>query len=297
MQFLKNTFLLAVLILQMPISAQAQFQLDDRHITTALRMVGHQLLLLSGDSTSRVLPVEKTTDQYRVSFEAPLAIEPDELVSLVDSIAGETHIASSYVVSIEQCDSGEVVYSFEIGASDKVDIIPCRGRPLPTDCYEIVFSILEVEVPNIPINISETNNAAAQGSGNLPMAVSAVLLVIITVLWFYFRKEEKAVVPNEGSIALGLYSFDVINMNLIRNGKKTELTSKECDLLNLLLSNANETLERDAILNKVWGDEGDYVGRTLDVFISKLRKKLEADPTLKIVNVRGVGYKLVIGEA
>lgn len=295
MHFLRNTFLIFALILGISFSVSGQYQLDDKHITTALRMVGHELLLHSGDSVSRVLPIERSTDTYRITFEAPLAIEPDLLVSLVDSVVEVSNIASSYVVSVEQCDSGEVVYSFEIGASDRVDIIPCRGRPLPKDCYEIVFSILEV--PNIPNNISETNNAAAQGPGNLPMAVSAGLLVIITVLWFYFRKEEKAVGPNEGSITLGLYSFDVINMNLIRNGKKTELTSKECDLLNLLLSNANETLERDTILNKVWGDEGDYVGRTLDVFISKLRKKLEADPTLKIVNVRGVGYKLVVGGA
>ena len=55
----------------------------------------------------------------------------------------------------------------------------------------------------------------------------------------------------------------------------------------------NTTVERDVILNMVWGDEGDYVGRTLDVFISKLRKKLEADSSVKIVNIRGVGYKLV----
>jgi len=55
----------------------------------------------------------------------------------------------------------------------------------------------------------------------------------------------------------------------------------------------NTTVEREVILNIVWGDEGDYVGRTLDVFISKLRKKLEVDSSIKIVNIRGVGYKLV----
>jgi len=49
-------------------------------------------------------------------------------------------------------------------------------------------------------------------------------------------------------------------------------------------------------LANVWGDQGDYVGRTLDVFISKLRKKLEADTNVRIVNIRGVGYKLVLGE-
>ena len=60
-----------------------------------------------------------------------------------------------------------------------------------------------------------------------------------------------------------------------------ELSSKETDLLFLLFSNENTTLEREHILNVVWGDEGDYVGRTLDGFISKLRKKLEADASVK----------------
>jgi DNA-binding response OmpR family regulator len=85
-------------------------------------------------------------------------------------------------------------------------------------------------------------------------------------------------------------------MNLSFEDKIIELTSKEADLLFLLYSAANNTLERKVILNTVWGDEGDYVGRTLDVFISKLRKKLEADSNLKIVNIHGVGYKFVMND-
>lgn len=64
-------------------------------------------------------------------------------------------------------------------------------------------------------------------------------------------------------------------------------------MLLLLHANVNQTIERVEILNIVWGDEGDYIGRTLDVFISKRRKKLEGDTNLQIVNIRGVGYKLV----
>ena len=79
------------------------------------------------------------------------------------------------------------------------------------------------------------------------------------------------------------------------NKEFIELTSKEADLLLLLCDSANTTVERENILKTVWGDEGSYVGRTLDVFISKLRKKLEADETIKILNIRGVGYRLVIG--
>jgi DNA-binding response OmpR family regulator len=62
----------------------------------------------------------------------------------------------------------------------------------------------------------------------------------------------------------------------------------------LLHGSANSTTERDVILNAVWGEDGDYVGFTLDVFILKLRKKLENDESLRIVNIHGVGYKLIV---
>ena len=81
---------------------------------------------------------------------------------------------------------------------------------------------------------------------------------------------------------------------LILKEERIELSGKESELLMLLAEFMNTTVEREVILNKVWGDEGDYVGRTLDVFISKLRKKLEADPNIKIANIRGIGYKLVL---
>ena len=100
--------------------------------------------------------------------------------------------------------------------------------------------------------------------------------------------------PNPNWISLGKYHFDKLNSELILEEQRIELTSKEADLLFLLYETVNTTIERDVLLNKVWGDEGDYIGRTLDVFISKLRKKLEFDERIKIVNVRGVGYKLVM---
>ena len=83
-------------------------------------------------------------------------------------------------------------------------------------------------------------------------------------------------------------------MKLFYQNERTELTGKEAELLHLLYRQANSTIDRGIILKEVWGDEGDYVGRTLDVYISKLRKKLEADNRLKIINLRGIGYKLII---
>ncbi len=95
-------------------------------------------------------------------------------------------------------------------------------------------------------------------------------------------------------VNIGLFQFDQKGMRLNLKAQSIELSSKETDLLYLLFTNENKTLEREYILNVVWGDEGDYVGRTLDVFISKLRKKLEADSNVKIINVRGVGYRFVV---
>ncbi|MBL4708722.1 MAG: response regulator transcription factor [Flavobacteriales bacterium] len=123
-----------------------------------------------------------------------------------------------------------------------------------------------------------------------------LLLLVVACVVFFFWKKKQITSTDLNIIRIGRYHFDQRNMKLFMEKIETELTSKEADLLSLLHTSANTTLERDHILNVVWGDEGDYVGRTLDVFISKLRKKLEADPNVKIVNVRGVGYKLVLNE-
>src|SRR5690606_13428819 len=235
-------------------------------------------------STSRVLPITTNGETYELSFETPIAIEPDTLVALVDSVVKQAQIASSYLVEILQCDSKEVLYSYEVGGPGKMDIVPCRGRDLPVDCYLLSFTILEVPLVLPSYNSAQTNVASTQPAGTMPLVVSAGLLIGITFLWFYFRKKQEDSEAPANVLALGSIGFDTVNMQLLHNGEKMELTAKECDLLLLLYYSANETLERDVILNRVWGDEGDYVGRTLDVFISKLRKKLEADTNLKIVN-------------
>ena len=144
-----------------------------------------------------------------------------------------------------------------------------------------------------PISTSEE---ASKGSANwanwlyIVVIVSCLIPVFVVV---YFSRKKKAR-KNPNLIVLGKYHFDKIRSELIIAEQRIELTSKEADLLFLLYEALNNTVEREVLLNKVWGDEGDYIGRTLDVFISKLRKKLEFDERIKIVNVRGVGYKLVM---
>ena len=254
---------------------------SDKHIEVALRMIGHEILLSVGDSTSRVLPVIKEGSQYRIQFESDLVFDPDYLVSTVNSIVKETGITNNYIVEMVNCETTEVVYSFEMNYLAKSDIIPCMGRVQPRSCYNLLFTILEPEVMN------------TESSLGIYLIMGLVLLTFCVI--FFLWKKSNTQKNNPNLIPLGAYHFDKQNTELIIDHQKIELTTKEADLLLLLYNAANTTVERDVILNMVWGDEGDYIGRTVDVFISKLRKKLEFDSKVKIVNVRGVGYKLIMG--
>jgi DNA-binding response OmpR family regulator len=75
--------------------------------------------------------------------------------------------------------------------------------------------------------------------------------------------------------------------------KSTKLTSKEADLLKLLCQNMNQVLDRSVALNKIWYDDSYFNARSMDVYITKLRKYLKDDPEVELINVHGVGFKLV----
>jgi DNA-binding response OmpR family regulator len=72
-----------------------------------------------------------------------------------------------------------------------------------------------------------------------------------------------------------------------------KLTSKEAELLKLLCDNLNEVLDRSLALNRIWQDDSYFNARSMDVYITKLRKYLKADPSIELINVHGVGFKLV----
>ena len=95
------------------------------------------------------------------------------------------------------------------------------------------------------------------------------------------------------SIPLGSFIFSLKKQTLQRNDKIESLTHREAHLLYYLVKNKNQVLERSFILNKLWGDDDFFNARSMDVFITKLRKKLKNDPAIQIINVRGFGYKLI----
>jgi DNA-binding response OmpR family regulator len=95
---------------------------------------------------------------------------------------------------------------------------------------------------------------------------------------------------------IGEFSFDYTNMMLKRNSDQRKLTRKEAELLKLLATFKNKLLTREYALNTIWGDSDYFVGRSMDVFITKLRKYLKDDPQISINNVHGTGFKLEVNE-
>lgn len=95
-------------------------------------------------------------------------------------------------------------------------------------------------------------------------------------------------------LKIGDFTFDFPKQTLqYQEEEKVQLTHREAHLLFHLIKNKNEVLDRSLILNKLWGTDDFFTARSMDVYITKLRKKIKADSTLQIVNVRGFGYKLI----
>jgi hypothetical protein len=136
------------------------------------------------------------------------------------------------------------------------------------------------------------------------------MLVLLGVTLFITRFGQNLIpvaVQNQGNAkvevsvselaALGKFSFDVKGQRLLLGSAVTSLTDKECRILELLNTKFGELIPRETLLQEVWISEGVITGRSLDMFVSKLRKKLSSDPELSITNVHAKGYKLEIRSA
>ncbi|MDQ7950085.1 MAG: transcriptional regulator, partial [Pedobacter sp.] len=103
-----------------------------------LRKIGHELLLQSGDSTSRVLPVKKVANNnYQVSFERAFTFQPEALMETTQRLLATDHLTRDYIVKVMNCGSNNVAFGFAISSNEKENIIACKGRFQPKDCYII----------------------------------------------------------------------------------------------------------------------------------------------------------------
>lgn len=251
-------------------------------VKIALREVGNQLLLNQNDSTSLVLPViQATPSKFILAFEPPLSFEPSSLVAIVDTSFKTANLPVDYRVEVVQCMDKEVAYSYEKNAAEEKTIVPCGGRVLPENCYTIEVRFIQHE-------------ASFFGIQNIIyLLIGGVLLLI---LFFYFKKGQASSQTENKTehSSIGSFRFYPEQNMLVKEAVEISLSKKECELLEIFVANPNQVVKRDELTKKVWEDNGVIVGRSLDTYISKLRKKLKDDTSVKLTNVHGVGYKLEI---
>ena len=269
----------------------------DKHLEIVLRNIGHLVLLHSKDSTSRVLPVKTVDDNtYRISFENSFVFTPDTLMSIVRQQLAKTDWPGDYTVSVNDCYQNQTVFAYEVNTA-RGDLKPCRRRELKKGCY-----VIEISFP-------------AKKSFNYGWLLPAFIPVVFAGL--YFARRRNRISASQGHIEkkvdeslsgepepapaatdykkVGNFVFFESKGILSLNDETIELSAKEGKALRLLVSNLNEIVGRDLLMKEIWEDDGVFViTRNVDVLISKLRKRLSADPSVKIVNVHGKGYKMIV---
>lgn len=124
-----------------------------------------------------------------------------------------------------------------------------------------------------------------------PFSIEELVLRIEAIL----KRTGKKTIAATNIHTIGKYVFDTKNLKLNFENEVQDLTHREADLLAFLVQNKNETQSREKILIAIWGDDDYFKGRSLDVFITRLRKYLNKDANIKLTNVHGVGFRLDIG--
>ena len=280
---------ISVICVAFSMAGSYDFDIARREIL--LRRMGHEILLQSGDSVSRVLLIKKIGDnEYQISFENAFSFQPNALVNITQRLLAKEPLANDYVVNVLNCADASVAYGYAISKNKKDDIVACIGRTQPRACYL-------VNIKFKPAGIATAKNEYFLGALLLLMFGGFIVSKSVR------QRNTLADSPNVPDLpetvdtdmfTLGSILFDTKNRKLLINGNSTDLTGTETRILRIFALSPNETIERSRLQKEIWEDEGVIVGRSLDMFISKLRKKLEPDPAIKIVVIRSKGYKLEI---
>lgn len=265
-----------------------------KEVNISIRKIGHRLLLQAGDSTSRVLPVTEIKEGvFQLRFEERMIFSHDSLMALSQRLLPKTKFPAGYTVTVQDCKLPDIIYGFQIN-NNTPDILACNGRREPPGCYIIEFAFEDFY--KAPANYAVISLVCSSG---------ILLFTTVALLLGRYGKNSPMLVQKQDNTIikettqklsqLGKFLFDVKNQRLMLESEVITLTDKECKILELLNANFGELTPRETLM-QVWIDEGVITSRSLDMFVSKLRKKLSSDPELRITNVHGKGYKLEIAK-
>lgn len=250
----------------------------DHDLSIELRMMGHRLALRANDHTGKILPIEKINEnEYIIRFENEWTLNTDTLTTIAKQV-----IPGISEVKVFDCDNNQEVFAFF--SKDQESIIPCLGRQYNQDCYY-------VKVKWVP---STSTTTFAFGL----VSIGLLVAIVFGFLMFYNSRkviESDSIQPLNSSISrLNEYTFHHSSNKLYYKNQEIALSNKEAELTAIFFKSPNTLVEREYLMKTIWEDQGVFVGRSLDVFISKLRKKLNDDPAIHLVSVFGKGYKLEI---
>jgi len=252
-----------------------------------LRKVSHKLLQAAGDSSSRVPEIKKISEtEYLLPLETAISFHPDSLVNTINQVIQQHGLSNRYMVNVLEQPANKIVFGYAMIGSEQENIIPCLGREQPVAKYSVL------------IRWEPANNSGTA------FWIAGIVLAFGIGAGLYLKrarrmpKKDKGQALQEeilpGSLSIGHYQFHSEAQELHYGDTILSLTGKETKLLQIFATSLNELVDRKRLQKEVWEDEGVIVGRSLDMYISKLRKKLELDPAVHLINVHGKGYKLEV---
>jgi len=248
-------------------------------VNLAIRRTVDLLLKDTGDSISQIPPVVRSAaGTWRVRVERPFDYNllPEALQASFDMY----HVEAPYEVALRRCLDDNIALGYHKLDLQSGGSIPCQERAAESDCYTV-----EVIFPD------KDEGALYMDKGGWALCALLIFFLgwLLVRLLRQGRREDKV---ESGVIILGNSTLDLTSQVLNSGGKRYTLTFREAKLLHVFVIHIDQVVERGQLLQSVWGDEGVQVSRSLDVFVSRLRKKISNDDSISIVAVHGIGYRL-----
>jgi DNA-binding response OmpR family regulator len=195
---------------------------------------------------------------------------------------------------VTHCTNGEI--AFDVFTKQNFDLLVLDVMMPKKDGFSVAKDVRKID-KKIPIifltaksqtqDVIEGFNAGGTDYLKKPFSMEELIIRIHSLLGRINTDK------SDEKISIGTYFFNCTKQTLQFSEGIISLTHREAELLLVLIENKNEILDRSIVLKKIWGNDDFFTGRSMDVFITKLRKKLNLDPNIQIINVRGQGYKLI----
>ncbi len=201
---------------------------------------------------------------------------------------------------VEAAENGEI--ALQLFAQNEFDLIILDVMLPKVDGFQVAKTVRNKneQIPIIFLTArsmteDKITGLTLGGDDYIPKPFSMEELLLKTKI--FLKRSQAHPVSNSGvskAISIGKFQFYPDDLILTVDGAQRNLTLKESELIRYFALNANKVLSRNEILEKIWGNDDYFLGRSLDVFISRLRKYFEPDPNIKITNLHGIGFRFSV---